>query len=323
MLAFTTRDDEEETGAVSRDGLRLLSRADGLAGSGVRIRQMDDVDLGRILELRSVVRWAADPNAFEILRGMRDARWAVAEAPDGTLAGMVGAVPLGVVGIVCHLAVRDDHRKLGLGQTLSSWAVLYLRSRGAETVRLYSTTQAEGLYRSLGFRAGAPRTVYRLEEAPSGGARVEAEGYRVETLSFGDLPELYGVDHWSYGADRSALLFATLRLHPGGGLLARDASGRIQGYLIRGSSAHTNRVGPFLASTPVVARLLLTGALGASEGSPVEVTVPGLTESPAHDLLRELGFRGRKERLRMELGAESEASRGGLEQYGTTPYLAT
>ncbi len=152
---------------------------------------------------------------------------------------------------------------------------------------------------------------------------MEADGYRVETLSFGDLPELYGVDHWSYGADRSALLFATLRLHPGGGLLARDASGRMQGYLIRSSSAHTNRVGPFVASTPAVARLLLTGALGASEGSPVEVTVPGLTESPAHDLLHEFGFRGREERLRMELGAESEASRGGLEQYGTTPYLAT
>src|SRR3712207_3003027 len=58
------------------------------AGSGVRIRRMGDLDLRRILELRSVVRWAADPDAFDLLRGMRDARWAVAEAPDGTLAGM-------------------------------------------------------------------------------------------------------------------------------------------------------------------------------------------------------------------------------------------
>src|SRR3712207_7719175 len=87
MLAFTTREDPEHDKTVYRDGLRLLSRADGLAESGVRIRQMDDVDLGQVLELRSVVRWAADPNAFGILRGMRDARWAVAEAADGTLAG--------------------------------------------------------------------------------------------------------------------------------------------------------------------------------------------------------------------------------------------
>src|ERR671916_2519937 len=234
MLAFTTREDLEHDETVYRDGLRLLSRADGLAESGVRIRQMDDVDLGRILELRSVVRWSADPNAFELLRGMRDARWAVAEAPDGSLAGMVGAVPLGRIGILCHLAVHDGYRRMGLGYTLSAWAVLYLRARGARVVRLYSTRQAEGLYRSLGFRPTAPRTVYRLEaETPPRRAWKEAEGHRVDTLSFGDLPELYGVDRWSYGGDRSALIFATLRLHPGGGLVARDSSGRIQGYLIR------------------------------------------------------------------------------------------
>lgn len=323
MLAFTTREDLEHDKTVYRDGLRLLSRADGLAESGVRIRQMDDVDLARVLELRSVVRWAADPNAFGILRGMRDARWAVAETPDGTLAGMVGAVPLGGIGVLCHLAVRDDYRKLGLGYTLSSWAVLYLRSRGARTVRLYSTQQAEGLYRSLGFRSGVPRAVYRLEEATRRGGREEADGHRVGTLSFADLPELYGLDYWSYGADRSALIFATLRLHPGGGLVARESAGRIKGYLVRGSSGRANRIGPFVASTPGVARLLLSAALGASGGSPVEVTVPGLAESPAHDLLREFGFRGRRDRLRMELGEESENRSGKLEQYGTTPYLAT
>jgi len=284
---------------------------------------MDDVDLGRIRELRSVVRWAADPRAFDLLRGMRDARWAVAEASDGSLAGMVGAVPLGRIGILCHLAVRDDYRKMGLGYSLSSWAVLYLRSRGAEVVRLYSTRRAERLYRSLGFEAGAPRTVYRLEEARYDGVREEADGHRVGTLSFGDLPELYGVDRWSYGADRSALIFATLRLHPGWGLIARDSTGRIQGYLVRSSAGRANRIGPFVASTPSVARLLLAGALRAGGGSPVEITVPGSSESPAHELLREFGFKGRRDRLQMELGAQGPIRRTGLEHYGTTPYLAT
>ena len=284
---------------------------------------MDDVDLGRVRELRSVVRWAADPRAFDLLRGMRDARWAVAEASDGTLAGMVGAVPLGRIGILCHLAVHDDYRKMGLGARLSSWAVLYLRSRGAEVVRLYSTRRAEGLYRSMGFKAGAPRTIYRLDETAFTGARDEADGHRVGTLSFGDLPELYGVDHWSYRADRSALIFATLRLYPGGGLVARDSTGGIQGYLLRSSSGRADRIGPFVASIPSVARLLLTSALGAGGGSPVEVTVPGASESPAHELLREFGFKGRRDRLQMELGTQDAARQAGLEHYGTTPYLAT
>src|SRR5215207_8424959 len=230
MLAFTTREDTEVDEAYARNGLRTVTGAE----ADFRVRRMNDADLEHILELRSVVRWSADPRAFDLLRGVQGARWAVAEAPDGALAGMVGAVPLGDIGILCHLAVHDGHRGSGLGALLSSWAVTYLKSRGARTVRLYSTRQAEALYRSLGFREAAPRAVYRLEEGHRTPRVPEKiDGHRVETLTFGDLPELYGLDCWSYGADRSALLLAILRLHPGQCLVARDASGAMKGYLIR------------------------------------------------------------------------------------------
>ncbi|CAN5689275.1 hypothetical protein BH18ACT11_BH18ACT11_04520 [soil metagenome] len=318
MLNFTTREDTEVDKAITRN----VPKAVAETGSGVR--QMDDADLERILELRSVVRWSADPRAFDLLRGVRGARWAVAEAPEGALTGMVGAVPLGDIGILCHLAVHDGYRGSGLGALLSSWAVAYLRSRGAKTVRLYSTRKAEGLYRSLGFEKAAPRTVYRLEE---GHRRLrvpgQVDGHRVETLTFGDLPELYGVDRWSYGADRSALLFATLRLHPGRGLVARDSSGGIKGYLIRSAIGRTTRIGPFLASSPDVARLLLTHALSATGGAPAQVTLPGPAECHAHSLLQEFGFEGTQDRLRMELGETQAAWQTGLVHYGTTPYLAT
>jgi ribosomal protein S18 acetylase RimI-like enzyme len=320
LLAFTNAEGMAERNEAAGGGeLWMLPGAEGF--SGVRMRPMGDVDLERVRELRSVVRWAADPRAFDLLRGMGEARWAVADASDGSLAGMVGAVPLGRIGVLCHLAVRDDHRNMGLGVRLSAWAVAYLRSQGAEVIRLYSTRQAEGLYRSLGFRPCAPRTVYRLDAATRAGGGEDVDGHSVGTLSFGDLPELYGLDHWSYGADRSALIFATLRLHPGGGLIARDSSGRIKGYLLRSYSERVDRIGPFVASTPDVARLLLAAALRAGGGSPVEVTVPGVVESPAHELFREFGFRGRSDRLQMELGEEGGVLR--MEHYGTTPYLAT
>jgi len=318
MLSFAAREDTEIEGATLRNGLSIASEA------GVRVRQMNDADLDRILELRSVVRWSADPRAFDLLRGVRGARWAVAETPGGSLAGMVGAVPLGDVGIICHLAVHDGHRSSGLGTLLSSWAIAYLKSRGAQTVRLYTTRKAEGLYRSLGFEEVAPRTVYRLEE----GARklrrpARLDGHEVSTLTFGDLPELYGVDLWSSGANRSALILATLKLHPGQGLVARDATGRIKGYLIRSSIGRTARVGPFLASTPDVARLLLTGALQVTGGAPVQVTAPGPIDRQAHSLLQEFGFEGKQDRVRMELGEAKPPRRDGLVHYGTTAYLAT
>src|SRR5215213_509581 len=319
LLAFTARDDNEVGKTTAAQN---VSRAVTETDSGVRVRQMGDADLDSILELRSIVRWSADPRAFDLLRGVRDARWAVAEAPDGDLAGMVGAVPLGDIGVLCHLAVHDGYR--GLGALLSSWAVAYLRSRGAKTVRLYSILRAEGLYRSLGFEEVTPRTVYRLEERPWR-LRVpeQVDGHRVQALTFGGLPEFYGVDRWNYGADRSALLFATLRLHPGRGLVARDSTGRIKGYLIRSVRGRAIRIGPFLASTPAVARLLLARALPATGGTPVQVTVSGSAGCHAHSLLQEFGFEGAEDRMRMELGEKTATCSTGLVHYGTTPYLAT
>ena len=306
MLAFTAKEDTE----VEKTTLRNVQRTVNETDAGLRVRQMNDADLDRILELRSVVRWSADPRAFDLLRGVRGARWAVAETPDGALAGMVGAVPLGKVGILCHLAVHDGYRGSGLGALLSSWAVAYLKSRDAETFRLYSTQKAKGLYHSLGFGEVAPRTVYRLEEGPRQ-IRVpgQVDGHRVETLTFGDLPELYGVDFWSYGADRSALILATLKLHPGQGLVARDATGAMKGYLIRSSLGRATRIGPFLASTPGVARLLLANALQATGDAPAQLTAPGPTDCRAHSLLREFGFQGTQDRMRMELG-ETKAACG-------------
>ena len=303
--------------------------------SGPFVRRMNDVDLWRILELRETVRWSADPRAFDLLRGMGEARWAVAEdggRSDAGVVGMVGAVPLGDVGILCHLAVDHRYRGLGLGARLTGWAISYLLSRRVKSVRLDSTRDAEGLYRSMGFEPVFARTEYRLEGGALAarlrgdgyrGARgfSEAEGLRVAPLLFGDLPELCGVDLWSYGADRSALILATLRQYPGWGLLARDASGRVQGYLVRSASGTTVRVGPFMASSPAVARVLLTRALETDGGRSVEVSLPAPPESPAHNLLREFGFVGRRGRLRMELGKSSPTE--GLRAYATTPYLAT
>jgi hypothetical protein len=241
---------------------------------------------------------------------------------------MVGAVPLGDVGILCHLAVHHDYRKLGLGSALSSWSVSYLRSQGVKVVRLDSTHGAKSLYETLGFESVSRRSVYRLEggilAARLRGNRsldARTHGLRVTPLLFGDLPELYGTDRWSFGGDRSALIRATLNLHPGWGLIARDASGWINGYLVRSAYESTVRIGPFMASSPDVARVLLAHALQTDGGRSVEVSVPGPAESPAHGVLREFGFVGWWDRLRMELGEAPPTD--GLEVYGTTPYLAT
>lgn len=317
----------------------------------IRVGAMSDTDLERVRELRRAVGWTADPLAFDLLRGVRDARWAVADVYGGTrmnpargeLAGMVGVVPLGRIGMVFHLAVREELRGMGVGRMLSSWAVAYLRSRGVGTIRLYSTLDAEGLYEGMGFVPVGRRAVYRLEAGGVAGIAEAAEGgeYAVSPLRFGEVPELCGADYWAYGGDRSALILATLRLHNGRGWLARDATGRIKGYLISSRSDTTVRFGPLAAESPTVARLLLATAIrghgreGRDGTVSAALTVPaqaGATELSAHALLEGIGFTGRPDRVCMELhtGTDGSASTGvsgpsvgGLTLHGTTPYLAT
>ena len=76
--------------------------------SGTRIRPMLRADLERIVDLRKISHHSSDPRGFGLMRGIRGARWAVAETPKGRLTGMVGAVPLGETGVLCHLAVLPD-----------------------------------------------------------------------------------------------------------------------------------------------------------------------------------------------------------------------
>jgi GNAT superfamily N-acetyltransferase len=276
---------------------------------------MDDPDLVGVLKLRDLVPWCTLPEAFEVLlEGIPSARWAVAKAPDGALVGMVGAVSLGKVGILCHLAVHPAHRGQDLGTKLTRWAISRLRSQGVEVVRLESTPEAERLYVALAFRGVGRRILYRRGEKLEGLLAV-GEKYRVVPLKARDLPELYVADRWSFGGDRSALLVAILWRHPGSGLVAKDAAGRMAGYLLRSSG----RLVPWMASTPEAAWALLGHELAHAVGQRVEVMTAGSVL--VHELLLGLGFTGVPDRLRMELGTCSEVV--GFETYGLSPYLAT
>jgi hypothetical protein len=63
LLAFTAREDNEVEKTAAQKVLRAVTETD----SGIRVREMGDADLERILELRSIVRWSADPRAFDLL----------------------------------------------------------------------------------------------------------------------------------------------------------------------------------------------------------------------------------------------------------------
>jgi GNAT superfamily N-acetyltransferase len=276
---------------------------------------MTAADAARVSELRRTVRRCTSPEAFGLISGgIPSARWALAEAQDALLVGMVGAVPLGEIGVLCHLAVHPNHRGRGLGTGLSRWATAYLTSRGVKAIRLDSTAEAERLYEALGFRAVGRRFLYRLEARP-GVPCPPGRKFRVGPLESGDLQELYRIDHRSFGGDRSALLAAIVERHPGSGLVARDATGSMAGFLLSGGT----RLGPWTASTTEAARALVFHEVARGKRGRTEVMTP--EDGPSHRLLAELGFTGIPDRLRMELGTSPRMA--GFETYGLSPYLLT
>lgn len=60
----------------------------------------------------------------------------------------------------------------------------------------------------------------------------------------------------------------------------------MKGYLIRSAPDAAVRVGPFMAYSPDVARVLLAHTLQTDGGCSVEVSVPAPSRGPVHGVLR-------------------------------------
>lgn len=228
---------------------------------------------------------------------------------------MVGAIPLGEVGVLCHLAVRDECRGGGIGRDLSLWATAYLRSRGVKTVRLYSTDSAFGLYRSLGFEVVGRRFIYRSQ---GGSAVSQGAGSEVREMRMGDLAEVIGLDHWWCGFDRSAVIKATLARNPGSGLIVRNASLAMTGYATISPLRGVWRLGPLMAADESAARNLIAAARQRTAGM-LEAACNSAPVHPAHALYEEFGFAAAPDRVMMELGAGIKPADS---SYATTSYLA-
>ncbi len=72
--------------------------------------------------------------------------------------------------IVVALMVDPSRRRTGLGRFLLGWSMRALWALGYESVRLWvsvGNTAAVDLYRSFGFRAVLPATIYRWDRPGS------------------------------------------------------------------------------------------------------------------------------------------------------------
>lgn len=85
----------------------------------------------------------------------------------GNIVGVVGLEVLGSVGLLRSLAVKESHRRKGLGKTLCEKMEGYAASQGIKTLYLL-TRNAEGFFKKMGYReverTAAPGPIQKTKE---------------------------------------------------------------------------------------------------------------------------------------------------------------
>lgn len=270
----------------------------------MKIRSMRDSDLPAADRLLQAA--FARPSSF-----VAHARLTIQLQPDGVLVaehqgkllGTVGAVDYGRLAYIGLMAVDPARQSAGIGRALMDHLLAWLDERGCTMALLDATDRGALLYEKLGFVEDATAFVYELlgEVRPriARAAKFESSPATVQLATVDDLPDVIALDAVHFGADRAKLHHALWPEFQTRWFVARDASGRLVGYLVDRDPV----IGPWVATSPAVAEQLLSAALALEHTRPPLVMVPR-SNLLAVDLLVAHGFVEQRRLRHMRRGGE-------------------
>jgi GNAT superfamily N-acetyltransferase len=230
-----------------------MSLPDDLA---LRDATMDDY--AGIAAMREGVGWDVTGWALRAVIGQPDARCVVAEAADGTLAGVGSGIVYGPMGFIGNMVVAEAHRRRGVGSAILEAVSTYLTDAGCVRLELNATSDGRPLYERHGFESVGTSRVARVPRSTTLGSAAETT---IRTATAADLDALAVYDGPRFGGDRRRVLGIVVA----GGehtCLVAEHDGRIVGY--GGLGAATGRIGPFLAEEPPIAGAILADAFARS-----------------------------------------------------------
>lgn len=277
------------------------------------IRRMDAADFATADEiLRLAFGFPGDrkPELSRYLAAQPDG-WFLA-LRDGVPAGTGGCVDFGPFAWIGMMGVHPAFQSRGVGRAVMNRLLDFLRARGVPAIVLDASAAGKPLYDSLGFvEAGRTSLLVAPAGAPmsAGGVRVhkpvgDRGPVRVEVADEAGMAAIGSLDRAVYGADRSRVLSLYRSDFPGRILLARDAGGRVDGYLC----AQRRRLGPWVARTPAAAERLLAAGLALPLDGPAEVILPD-ANADGRALLARSGFQEKRTNVHMRLGGAGIATR--------------
>jgi GNAT superfamily N-acetyltransferase len=272
----------------------------------IRTLTASDLDVAdRILQ--AAYGGASRRRQLELYMRLQPEAWLLA-ALDDQPAGVAGGTNYGPVGHIGLVAVDPAWQRRGIALTMMQWLLDWFDRQECPVILLDASASGAPLYRKLGFVEDEKTIGYLLDDC----ALPLHASEQVGPLRAEDVAALVAFDAPIFGAERPAVFAALLGEAPERALVARDADGRISGYLF----AQSQTLGPWVARTPAAAEALLAAALLLPfEGAP-SVLAPG-SNADAVTLLLRYGFSPRRSLSRMRRGGAAHPGQRGL-LYGQT-----
>jgi GNAT superfamily N-acetyltransferase len=227
---------------------------------------------------------------------------------DGEPAGIAGGTNYGTVGHIGLVAVDPSKQRRGVALALMEHLLGWFAEQRCPVIQLDASDAGAPLYRKLGFVEDEKTLGFTQDDC----ALRPAQSERVGRLRAADIPALAAFDAPIFGGDRAAVFAAALAEAPERGFAARDAEGKISGYLF----AQQQLLGPWAAGTPADAEALLAVALMLPFDGAIRTLTPG-SNADAAKLLMCYGFSPRRMLRRMRRGGAAAAGRRAL-LYGQT-----
>lgn len=231
-----------------------------------RVAPMTLADRAQVHELTVSVQWPHRPDDLDLLIGL--GRGYVARDQIGRPLGSAMHFPMGPDFATLGMMITPPRlQSQGGGRWLLNRV---LRDCAGRDLRLNATRSGFRLYQSAGFiPVGLVYQHQGVVESVPGADTVP--GVEVAPMGGDDRAAIGALDAAGFGADRSALLDALMPLSAG--VVAR-AAGRPCGFAMMRAFGRGQVIGPVVAETEAVARLMVAGLLRGHAGGFVRMDVP-------------------------------------------------
>ncbi|MBX5321675.1 MAG: GNAT family N-acetyltransferase [Candidatus Bathyarchaeia archaeon] len=248
------------------------------------VRQMCEEDIEFAVQITDTMNWNLTEWDFKFMMSLEPEGCFIL-LHDSRKIGIATTISFGKVGWIGSVIVDESHRGKGAGSMLVKHAMGYLKSRGVETIGLYSYKENVEFYMRLGFKRETEFTVLKGEPLPS-----QFQEKSVKVTEKGELQKVIAFDTFHFGASRRKLLEKIANMR--GNLCYHYIEEReILGYAMAKVYNHYAEIGPLvcLEGHLEAAEALLKTLLNKLRGFEVSMVVSGKEEKLLKMLL-ETGF---------------------------------